>query len=82
MAGTADFEDQIPGRWKMAYDQVRVLAEKRPAKDAFLPSNPLRVLLVGVHQDRHHRSPRSAAPKEQSRRRQMRSLKLARRAGT
>lgn len=40
MAGTAYLDDQIPERWKAAYGQVKVLAEKYPAKEAFLAAKP------------------------------------------
>lgn len=40
MAGTAYLDDQIPERWKAGYDQVKVLAEKYPAKEAFLAAEP------------------------------------------
>ncbi|MEZ5090214.1 MAG: hypothetical protein R2719_11155 [Micropruina sp.] len=44
-------DDQIPERWKAAYGQVKVLAEKYPAKEASLAAKPdfAYVLLVGVH---------------------------------
>lgn len=40
LVGTAYLDSPIPEKWKKAYDSVKVLAEKYPAKEVFLAAKP------------------------------------------
>lgn len=40
MVGTAYLDDQIPAKWQDDYHSVKVIAEKYPAKEAFLAVQP------------------------------------------
>ena len=40
LAGTAYLDDQIPAKWKAAYDKVPVLSKEYPSKEQFLAAKP------------------------------------------
>ncbi|MDO5628980.1 MAG: ABC transporter substrate-binding protein [Mobilicoccus sp.] len=40
LAGTAYLDDAVPERWQAAYEQVPVLADEYPSKEAFLAAEP------------------------------------------
>jgi len=40
LAGTAYLDDEIPAKWKAAYDKIPVLSKEYPAKEKFLAAKP------------------------------------------